>query len=83
MGHHPEVTNRIATIIKTQKGKCNLCGLHFREGDIMEVDHIIPTSLGGKDEYKNLQLLHRHCHQNKSSFDGSHDASKRATRKAE
>ena len=38
--------------------------------------------LGGKDEYKNLQLLHRHCHQNKTRSDGSHNAP-RATRKAE
>ena len=28
----------------------------------MEVDHIVPRAIGGKDEYKNLQLLHRHCH---------------------
>ncbi|MCZ8241263.1 MAG: HNH endonuclease signature motif containing protein, partial [Microcystis sp. LE19-131.1A] len=28
-------------------------------------------SLGGKDEYKNLQLLHRHCHDDKSASDGS------------
>jgi RNA-directed DNA polymerase len=26
--------------------------------DLIEVDHIHPLSLGGKDEYKNLQLLH-------------------------
>ncbi|WP_162528368.1 HNH endonuclease, partial [Microcystis aeruginosa] len=33
--------------------------------------HIHPLSLGGKDEYKNLQLLHRHCHDDKSASDGS------------
>jgi RNA-directed DNA polymerase len=37
----------------------------------MEVDHILPISRGGKDEYKNLQLLHRHCHDNKTASDGS------------
>jgi RNA-directed DNA polymerase len=37
----------------------------------MEVDHIIPKSKGGRDEYKNLQLLHRHCHDEKTCFDGS------------
>ncbi|MEB3883690.1 HNH endonuclease, partial [Lyngbya sp. CCY1209] len=26
-----------------------------------KIDHIIPKCLGGKDDYKNLQLLHRHC----------------------
>ncbi|NER52291.1 MAG: HNH endonuclease, partial [Symploca sp. SIO1A3] len=37
----------------------------------MEIDHIIPTSLGGKDWYNNLQLLHRHCHDFKTTRDGS------------
>ncbi len=33
------------------------------------VDHKIPKALGGKDEYKNLQILHRHCHDEKTSLD--------------
>ena len=37
----------------------------------MEVDHIIPLSKKGKDEYKNLQLLHRHGHDEKTASDGS------------
>ena len=37
----------------------------------MEIDHIIPKSKGGKKEYKNLQLLHRHCHDDKTTRDGS------------
>lgn len=35
----------------------------------MEVDHVIPKSEGGKDIYKNLQLLHGHCHDNKTLDD--------------
>ena len=35
----------------------------------MEVDHIVPRAIGGKDEYKNLQLLHRHCHDVKTKTD--------------
>ncbi|MDH6107235.1 HNH endonuclease, partial [Anabaenopsis tanganyikae CS-531] len=54
-----------------QKGKCPECGHYFRDGDVMEVDHILPLSKGGKDEYKNLQLLHRHCHDKKTASDGS------------
>ncbi|MCE2673997.1 MAG: HNH endonuclease [Microcystis sp. 53598_E5] len=34
-----------------------------------------PLSLGGKDEYKNLQLLHRHCHDEKSASNGSLESS--------
>ncbi|WP_254921425.1 HNH endonuclease [Nodularia sp. NIES-3585] len=37
----------------------------------MEVDHIIPKSKGGKNDYKNLQLLHRHCHDVKTAISGS------------
>lgn len=71
MGQHPECPTRVATLLKKQKGKCPYCGLHFREDDVMEVDHIIPKSLGGKDEYSNLQLLHGHCHDAKTASDGS------------
>lgn len=35
----------------------------------MEVNHIIPRALRGKDEYKNLQLLHRYCHDVKTKTD--------------
>ena len=71
MGAHPEVSTRVATLLKTQKGKCTHCGLYFREGDVLEVDHIIPRTLGGKDQYNNLQILHRHCHDRKTAEDGS------------
>ncbi|MEH2408367.1 HNH endonuclease [Nostoc sp.] len=27
--------------------------------------------MGGKDEYKNLQILYRHCHDTKTTDDGS------------
>lgn len=69
LGKHPELPKRVATLLKRQKGKCTHCEQQFREGDVMETDHIIPKSKGGKDEYKNLQLLHRHCHDVKSRND--------------
>jgi RNA-directed DNA polymerase len=72
-GKQPGVPTRVATLLKRQKGKCAHCGLTFREEDVMEVDHIIPTSKGGRDEYRNLQLLHRHCHDVKTALDGSID----------
>ncbi|MBF2065256.1 MAG: group II intron reverse transcriptase/maturase [Calothrix sp. C42_A2020_038] len=71
MGNNPMMPTKVATLLKRQNGKCAHCGLYFRENDVMEVDHIIPKSKGGKDEYKNLQLLHRHCHDNKTTKDGS------------
>jgi len=69
LGAHPELPIRKAKLLKQQKGKCPHCGLRFQEWDVIEVDHIIPRALGGKDEYKNLQLLHRHCHDVKSRVD--------------
>ena len=69
MGKHPEMPKRTASLLKKQKGKCPHCGLIFRENDVIQTDHIIPTTAGGKDEYKNLQLLHRHCHDEKSKSD--------------
>ena len=72
-GKHPEMPTRTATLLKKQKGKCNWCELYFKDGDVIELDHIIPKSKGGKDEYKNWQLLHRHCHDKKTSIDGSLD----------
>lgn len=69
MGKHPEVPTRVATLLKKQKGKCTHCGLIFRDGDKLEVDHINPKSKGGKNSYGNLQLLHRHCHDIKTAED--------------
>lgn len=69
MGKHPEVTNTVATLLKKHKGKCAHCGLFFKDGDLLEVDHILPKSRGGRDEYQNLQLLHRHCHDVKTALD--------------
>jgi RNA-directed DNA polymerase len=71
MGKHPEATKRVTTLLQKQKGKCPHCGMYFRESDVLEIDHITPKSLGGKDEYKNLQILHRHCHDEKTTEDGS------------
>ena len=70
MGQHPEVPKTVATLLKKQKGKCAHCELHFTEQSVMEIDHIIPKSTGGKNEY-NIQLLHRHCHDKKTASDGS------------
>ena len=71
MGKHPEMPTQKAKLLKKQKGKCSHCGLYFKDGDMMETDHIIPKSQGGKNEMKNLQLLHRHCHDEKTTNDGS------------
>ena len=70
-GEYPETPTRVATLLKKQKGKCTHCGLYFTPTDTVEVDHIQPRSLSGKDEYINLQLLHKHCHDTKTKNDCS------------
>lgn len=73
-GKHPGVSTSIAKLLKKQKGKCNHCGLYFKDEDVIEKDHIIPKSQGGEDKYSNLQLLHGHCHDEKSRTDGSRES---------
>ncbi len=71
LGKNPELNNRVAKLLKRQKGKCQECGLTFRDEDKWEVDHIKLLSLGGKDQWENIQLLHKHCHDIKTARDGS------------
>jgi RNA-directed DNA polymerase len=70
-GNHPETPPKMASLLKSQKGKCARCHLYLKDGDMLEVDHLIPKSLGGTDLSVNLQLLHRHCHDQKTATDGS------------
>jgi RNA-directed DNA polymerase len=71
MGRSPEVSTKLATLLKRQQGKCNHCGLPFKPGDLIEIDHIEAKVKGGKNAYANLQALHRHCHDTKTTTDGS------------
>jgi RNA-directed DNA polymerase len=63
------VNSRVRQLLTKQKGLCKFCGLPFRFGEVMEVDHIVFFTQGGKDQYSNLQLLHRHCHDVKTAQD--------------
>jgi RNA-directed DNA polymerase len=71
MGRSTDLSKGEAKLLKIQKGKCNHCGTMFKEEDVWEIDHIIPKSLGGSESYNNLQLLHAHCHDQKTRKDGS------------
>ncbi|QJB25072.1 HNH endonuclease [Limnospira fusiformis SAG 85.79] len=66
---------KVAKLLKKQKGRCTWCGQYFTPSDLVEVDHIVARSHGGKDEYKNLQLLHRHCHDDKTALDNANAVS--------
>lgn len=73
MGKNPLISLSTAKLLKKQKGKCAHCQTYFNTEDLIELDHIVPKSKGGKSSYDNLQLLHKHCHDVKTSNDGSYD----------
>ncbi len=49
-----------------QGGHCNGCQEHF-QAQLLEIDHIIATSVGGTDHIDNLQLLCSHCNRIKGN----------------
>jgi len=69
LGQHPGVGTRVAKLLKRQQGRCQRCGLYYKAGDLLAVDHILPKAQGGQDAYHNWQLLHRHCHDEKTAED--------------
>jgi len=55
-------------VLKDSKGRCALCGTTKRES-ILDVDHILPRSKGGKTVYENLQVLCAKCNRSKRDKD--------------
>jgi RNA-directed DNA polymerase len=66
---NPALNSRVKSLLIKQKGVCLWCKRKFYWDDLKEVDHIIPLLKGGGDNMKNLQLLHRHCHDSKTTID--------------
>ncbi len=80
-GNHPELSKGVATLLKQQRGKCAYCGLYFKDGDLTEVCHSIQPATDGKKGCADAQLLHRHCHDEKTAayrvvVRGTHDQSR-------
>ena len=69
MSNHPELITSMAKLLKQQEGKCNWCKLPFTEDCLIERDHIIPQKGGGHKFKDNIQLLHKHCHDEKTKDD--------------
>ncbi|MEK8020328.1 MAG: group II intron reverse transcriptase/maturase [Candidatus Parabeggiatoa sp.] len=69
--HSGRSMNDMSKLFKKQNGCCNLCKLKLEHDHKLEIDHIIPKTLGGKDIITNYQLLHNWCHHTKTSKDGS------------
>ncbi len=55
-------------VIKRAQTRCEACGISLEERNL-EVDHIVPKSLGGKDDISNYQALCYLCNANKGNRD--------------
>jgi diadenosine tetraphosphate (Ap4A) HIT family hydrolase len=53
-------------VFERAKGRCELCGIS-KEIKHLEVDHIIPKSLGGPDDLSNFQALCYSCNSRKGN----------------
>ncbi|MGB6328534.1 MAG: HNH endonuclease signature motif containing protein, partial [Halarcobacter sp.] len=49
---------------------CQVCGLKFKRWTEPDLEHVLPLSLGGEDNYLNWQLLCKRCNKDKSSLFG-------------
>ena len=76
-GRSPDVSPRVAKLLKKQRGRCIECGLYFRDGEALEVDYINPQARIGREAYYNLMLVHRYCQKQReaefSRLAGTHD----------
>lgn len=66
---HPMLSGTLGKLLQKQQGKCRWCELLFKEGDLIEIDHIQPRSAGGSDRMENKCALHRHCHDQRHAKD--------------
>jgi hypothetical protein len=55
-----------AAKLKEQGGICVGCGEKILKHQIADGDHVVAWSEGGETTAENLQILHRHCHQQKT-----------------
>lgn len=69
MASYNRLPTRVSKLLKLQKGICPYCQNKFHLESVMEIDHIQPIALGGKDVYNNLQLIHKYCHIEKTRID--------------
>ena len=63
LSKHYLFSGTLGRLLRKQKGRCTWCGRLFTDEDQVEIDHILPRSLGGGEQLSNKYILHRHCHQ--------------------
>ena len=69
-GHDPISGSIRYEVLKRAEFRCELCGISAEEKSL-EVDHIHPKSLGGKDDLSNYQSLCYSCNASKGNRDST------------
>ncbi|MDK1002838.1 GmrSD restriction endonuclease domain-containing protein [Bacillus subtilis] len=54
-------------LIRNQNKICPICQEEIQELDDIEVDHIVPLSIGGREGVANLQITHKLCNRVKNN----------------
>ena len=82
-GTYPGISPRVATLLRTQHGRCGHCALVFLPEAFLEVHH--RNQQRGDNSYRNLVAVHRHCHdqihgdrRTRTHGDGTYDKSRPA-----
>jgi RNA-directed DNA polymerase len=58
-----DLTSSRQKLAERQKGRCRECGESLFNDEELQIHHLVARSLGGKDNYSNLVLVHLLCHQ--------------------
>lgn len=66
INRRPWIVAQLHELYSSQDGKCAICGHDILWGQF-HVDHRIPHSKGGGNEFSNLQLTHPFCNQSKNN----------------
>ena len=60
LGRDPIIPQRVARLMRQQRGRCGQCNLSFTSQEVLETHHVDGDHANNK--WGNLQLLHGYCH---------------------